>query len=100
MLLSGEPVDAAEAYRIGLVNAVVPQQELLNFTRTWLTKALANAPLALGLVLDCVDAGLDCGLEQGSRLEAAAFGVAAATEDRREGTRAFLEKRRANFTGK
>jgi enoyl-CoA hydratase len=100
MLLAGEPVSAAEAHRIGLVNAVVPQSELLNFCRAWLAKVLANAPLALGLVMDAVDTGLSCGLEEGLRFEASAFGICAATDDLREGTRAFLEKRRAVFTGK
>jgi enoyl-CoA hydratase len=100
ILLAGEPVTAAEAWRIGLVNAVVPQAELLDYCRAWLDKALANAPLALGLVLDAVDVGLNSGLEEGLRFEAAAFGVSAATEDHREGTRAFLEKRRAVFAGK
>lgn len=100
LLLSGEPVTAAEAHRIGLVNAVVPQPELLAYSRAWLGKALANAPLALGLALDAVDAGLDGGLHAGLQYEAAAFGLAAATADFREGTRAFLEKRHAVFTGK
>jgi enoyl-CoA hydratase len=100
MMLSGEPVTAAEAQRTGLVNAVVPKAELLAFSRTWLHKVLANAPLALGLVLASVDVGLDSGLDAGLRFEAAAFGVSAATEDRREGTRAFLEKRSPAFVGK
>ena len=100
LLLSGEPVTAAEAHRIGLVNAVVPQAELLNYSRAWLAKVLANGPLALGLVLEAVDVGLDSSLDAGLRFEAAAFGVSAATEDRREGTRAFLEKRKAVFAGK
>ena len=100
MLLSGEPVTAAEAYRIGLVNHVVPQAELLEFSRQWLRKVLANAPLALGLTLQAVDVGLEAGLEQGLRYEAAAFGLTTATEDKREGTRAFLEKRPAAFAGK
>lgn len=100
MLLSGEPVTAAEAYRIGLVNHVVPQAELLEFSRQWLRKVLANAPLALGLTLQAVDVGLEAGLEQGLRFEAAAFGLTTATEDKREGTRAFLEKRPAAFAGK
>ena len=100
LLLSGEPISAAEAHRIGLVNAVAPQADLLAYSRAWLAKALANAPLALALVLEAVDAGLDAGLEEGLRLEAAAFGISAATEDRREGTRAFLEKRRPAFAGK
>lgn len=100
MLLAGDPISAEEAWRIGLVNAVVPQPELLNHCRAWLEKTLANAPLALGLVMESVDVGLNAGIEEGLRFEAAAFGVSAATEDRREGTRAFLEKRRAVFAGK
>lgn len=100
MLLSGEPVTAAEAHRIGLVNAVVPQSNLLAHSRDWLARATANGPLALGLVLEAVDAGLDGPLDEGLRYEAAAFAVSAATEDRREGTRAFLEKRKPVFAGK
>jgi len=100
LLLSGDPVGAAEAHRIGLVNAVVPQPELLTFSRAWLAKVLANGPLAVGLVMEAVDVGLDSGLDAGIRFEAAAFGVSAATEDRREGTRAFLEKRKPAFAGK
>jgi enoyl-CoA hydratase len=100
LLLAGDPIPAAEAYRIGLVNAVMPQAELLDYSRAWLAKVLANGPLALGLAMDAVDAGLSGGLDEGLRFEAAAFGISAATEDRREGTRAFLEKRRAVFTGK
>jgi len=93
MLLSGEPVTAAEAYRIGLVNHVVPQAELLEFSRQWLRKVL-------GLTMQAVDVGLEAGLEQGLRFEAAAFGLTTATDDKREGTRAFLEKRAAAFAGK
>ena len=100
MLLSGEPVTAAEAHRIGLVNHVVPQAELMEFSRQWLRKALANAPLALGLTMQAVDVGMEAGLEQGLRFEAAAFGLTTATEDKREGTRAFLEKRQPVFAGK
>ncbi len=100
LLLSGEPVSAAEAQRIGLVNAVVPQSELLNHSRAWLLKVIANAPVAVGLVLDSVDAGLNTDLDSALRLEAAAFGLSAATEDRLEGTRAFLEKRTPAFAGK
>lgn len=100
MLLSGEPVDAAAACRIGLVNAVAPEGELMRFSRAWLLKALANAPIALALVLEAVDVGLEAGLEEGLRFEAAAFGLAAGTADAREGTRAFLEKRAPEFAGK
>jgi enoyl-CoA hydratase len=100
MLLSGEPITAAEAHRIGLVNAVMPQAELLNFSRAWLAKVLANAPMALALSMEAVDVGLEAGLEEGLRLEAASFALCAATEDGREGTSAFLEKRKPVFAGK
>lgn len=100
LLLSGEAISAGEAFRIGLVNAVLTQENLLSHSIAWLEKVLTNAPRALELVLESVDVGLDVGIEAGLRFEAAAFGVCAATEDRREGTRAFLEKRRPAFTGK
>lgn len=100
LLLAGDPIPAAEAYRIGLVNAVVPQSELLQYSRAWLDKVLANAPIAVGLAMQAVDTGLDVGLDAGMLLEAGAFGICASTEDLREGTRAFLEKRRPVFAGK
>ena len=100
LLLAGDPVVAAEAHRIGLVNAVVPQAELLNYSRAWLGKVLANAPVAVALAMETVDVGLDAGLEEGLKLEAVSFGLCAATEDCREGTRAFLEKRKPAFAGK
>jgi enoyl-CoA hydratase len=100
VLLSGDPLAAAEAHRIGLVNAVVPQAELLAYSRAWLQKVIANAPVALSMVLEAVDVGLDAGLEEGLRFEASAFALSAATEDGREGTRAFLEKRKPAFAGK
>jgi enoyl-CoA hydratase len=99
LLLTGESIEAAEAQRIGLVNHVVAPEELIEFSRALLRKILANAPVAVALVMDAVDAGLDASLEEGLRYEAAAFAVAAATEDRREGTRAFLEKRTPVFRG-
>jgi enoyl-CoA hydratase len=100
LLLAGDPIPAAEAHRIGLVNAVAPLSELLDISREWIGKVLANGPLAVGLLMEAVDTGLDCGLAEGLRFEAAAFGVCAATEDRGEGMRAFLEKRRPAFAGK
>jgi len=100
LLLAGEPITAAEAHRIGLVNTVTPPAGLLDYSRAWLAKVLANGPVAVALLLEAVDTGLDCGLAEGLRFEAAAFGVCAATEDRSEGMRAFLEKRNPSFAGK
>jgi len=100
MLVSGEPISAAEAWRIGLVNRVTPQAELPGAARAWLGKVLQNGPLAVRLAMEAVDMGLNGGVEEGLQLEAALFGTNAATDDRREGTRAFLEKRTPAFTGK
>jgi enoyl-CoA hydratase/carnithine racemase len=100
MLLAGEPVEAAEAQRIGLVNALAPRAELVPHSRAWLGKVLAQAPASVALILEAVDVGLNCGLEEGVRYEAAAFGLAVATEDGREGMRAFLEKRKPAFAGR
>ena len=100
LLLSGEAVSAEEALRIGLVNKVAPRENLIALSRGWLAKVLANGPLAAALVMEAVDVGLEAGQDAGMSFEAAAFGMAAATEDAREGTRAFLEKRSPAFAGK
>jgi enoyl-CoA hydratase len=100
MLLTGEPVGAEEALRIGLVDHVAPRAGLTEFCRELLRKILANAPMAVALAMETADLGLNVGVEEGLRAEAAAFGLAAATEDRAEGMRAFLEKRPAVFRGK
>ena len=100
LLLTGEPVDAAEAWRLGLVNHVVPHEELVAFSRTLLRKIVENWPASAGLIMEAVEAGLNPGLDAGLQFEAAAFAVCAATGDRREGLAAFLEKRRPNFRGR
>lgn len=100
IMLSGEPVDAAEAYRIGLLNAVVPQAELLDAARAWARKVIANGPLGVACAMQAVDVGYEAGSETGMRFEAMTFGALAASDDRREGMAAFLEKRKAVFTGK
>jgi enoyl-CoA hydratase len=100
LLLTGEMVDAQEAYRIGLANLVVPAAELMERTRALVTAMIANAPLALALTVETVHAGYDLPLEEALRFEATAFGLAAATEDMAEGTKAFLEKRPARFSGR
>jgi enoyl-CoA hydratase len=99
LLLTGEMIDAQEAYRIGLVNKVVPGAELIGAATTMLQTILANGPLAVAHCIEVVDRGYDITLEEALTLEATAFGLLAATEDKREGTRAFLEKRAPGFTG-
>lgn len=99
LLLGGGMIDAAEAYRIGLVNRVVPADRLLPEAETLLGTILENGPLAIRACLEAVDAGLDATLDQALLLEASHFGLLSATEDMREGTQAFLEKRKPVFRG-
>ena len=100
MLLTGEPITAQEAYRIGLVQQVTAPGELLGAARQWAAKMLVKAPLALSLCLEAVNRGLEMPLDEAMAFEAAQFGLSCATEDMREGTRAFLEKRKAAFQGR
>jgi enoyl-CoA hydratase len=100
LLLTGDPVGAAEAYRLGLVNRVVPAAELMGEARTLAAALAAKAPIAARYILDAVNHGLQMTLAEGEILEATLFGLVASTEDMREGTRAFLEKRKAEFKGK
>ena len=99
LLLTADPVKADEALRLGLVNHVVPQAELLAFCRQLLGRILGKAPIAVGLVLECVNAHYDKKTD-GYAAEAHAFGRAFETEDFKEGTAAFVEKRPAVFMGK
>ncbi|SNS03595.1 MULTISPECIES: enoyl-CoA hydratase/isomerase family protein [Hymenobacter] len=99
LLLTADQVKAEEALRLGLVNQVVSQAELLPFCEQLLTRILTKAPLALGMVIDCVNAYFDKD-RHGYQTEANAFARCFASEDFREGTSAFLEKRPAAFTGK
>jgi enoyl-CoA hydratase len=99
LLLTGEMIDAQEALRIGLVNRVVAGEELLSTATTMMRAMLANAPLALAACVDAVNNGADFSLDAALALEASSFGELGSTEDKREGTRAFLEKRAAKFTG-
>jgi enoyl-CoA hydratase len=99
LLLTGAMIDAQEAWRIGLVNRVVPADQLLAESRRLLGTILENGPLAVRACLDLVDAGLDLGTDEALRLEASWFGLLSSTGDMREGTQAFLEKRKAVFTG-
>ena len=99
LLLIADPVKADEALRLGLANHVVPLAELLDFSKALLLKILDKAPVAVGLVIDCVNTYFDQGGEAGYAAEAAAFGQAFGTADFKEGTAAFLEKRPASFKG-
>jgi enoyl-CoA hydratase len=100
LLLTAGMIDAAEAHRIGLVNRVVPAERLLEETEQLLRSILENGPLAVQLCIESVDAGLEMSLDQALLLEANHFGFLSTTADMREGTAAFLEKRKAKFEGK
>ena len=100
MLLTGEMIDAGEALRIGLVNKVVPAGELLESSRDLMAKILANGPISLRLTLDAVNRGSEMPLAEAQYLEASLFGLLCTTEDMKEGTSAFLEKRAAKFEGR
>ncbi len=100
LLLTGRMIDAQEAYRLGLVNAVVPAQDLLPTCVTLAKEMAANAPLALGYTIQAVRDGLDRPLAEALEIEAKYFGRACDSEDSTEGTKAFLEKRKPNFRGR
>ncbi|MGH9404148.1 MAG: enoyl-CoA hydratase-related protein [Terriglobia bacterium] len=100
IILTGETITAAEAYRIGLVNRVMLDKDLIAAAETVARKIMANAPLAVRDSLEAVHHGMECTQREGENLEAALFGQCCATEDMKEGTRAFLEKRPPKFTGK
>jgi enoyl-CoA hydratase len=100
LILTGDLIDAQEAYRIGLVNEVVPAKELLSRCEAILKQIAANAPLAIRYSIDAVNEGIDADLGSGLKLEAKFFALAAATEDKKEGTSAFVQKRAPQFQGK
>lgn len=100
ILLTGEMVDAAEAHRIGLVNRVVPADKLLAEAEALLKKMLANGPVSLRFSIAAVNAGLEMGFDEAEQYEATLFGLICTTEDMKEGTKAFLEKRPPKFQGK
>ncbi len=100
LLLAGEMISAQEAHRIGLVNEIVAQSELVTRAEAIAHKIIANAPLAVQYAMEAVHKGMEMTLQEGLYLEATLFGVCCATEDKKEGTTAFLEKRAAQFKGK
>jgi enoyl-CoA hydratase len=100
LLLTGATIDAQEAWRIGLVNRVVPADRLLPEAESLVRGILAQGPLAIAAVLEAVDAGSEMPKEAALILEANHFGLLAATEDMREGMRAFMDKRKPEFRGR
>ncbi len=100
LILTGRAIDAAEAMRIGLVSQVVPQADLMETARKLALRILRNGPLAVGAAMRAIDHGLDVGIEQGIHMEASLFGLLCATDDMREGLKAFLEKRKPDFKGR
>jgi len=100
LCLTGEMITAEEAMRIGMVNHVYEPAELLPAAEAMAKKIIANGPLAVKFTMEAIERGVEMPLEEGLFLEATLFGVVCATEDMREGTKAFLEKRPAAFKGK
>jgi enoyl-CoA hydratase len=100
LLLSGDQISAAEAYRIGLVNRVVPAAELMAEARRVAQAFAVKAPIAVRYIIDAVSKGLQMPFADAQAYEATLFGLVSTTEDMREGTRAFLEKRKPQFKGK
>src|ERR1700674_286324 len=100
LILTGETISAQEAYRIGLVNEVVPVANLIARAETILKQISANAPIAVKFSLEAANKGMDTSQAEGFALEASYFGICAATEDKKEGTSAFLEKRAPQFHGR
>ena len=100
LLLTGRHLKADEALRIGLVNRVVPAADLMSESKTLAAELAEKAPVAMQYILEAVNRGLEVSFDQGQCLEAALFGLVASTDDMREGTAAFLEKRKADFKGR
>ena len=100
LILTGEMISAQEAYRIGLVNEVVPAANLIPRAEAILKLIAANAPIAVKYALDAANKGMETSQSEGQSLEASYFGLCAGTEDKAEGTKAFLEKRAPQFQGR
>jgi enoyl-CoA hydratase/carnithine racemase len=100
LILSGDMISAQEAYRIGLANEIVPAAELIPRAEAILKRIFSNAPLAVKFSLEAVNNGLETTMAEGLSLEASLFGLCAGTDDKKEGTSAFLEKRKPQFQGR
>ena len=100
LCLTGAPITAERALQLGIVNRVVPAADLESETMQLAAQLAASAPLALRGMLDCVNVGGECGIEEGLEYESVQFGLTFASDDMREGTSAFLEKRKPVFAGR
>jgi enoyl-CoA hydratase len=100
MILTGAPITAAEAQRIGLVNRVVPAAQLMDEAKKLAAQLAASAPVAMRYIVNAINKGVEIGFAEACQYEATLFGLVASTDDMREGTAAFLEKRKAAFKGK
>ncbi|HUO35591.1 MAG TPA: enoyl-CoA hydratase-related protein [Candidatus Acidoferrum sp.] len=100
LILTGEMISAEEALRIGLVNHIAEPADLIPLAESIAKKIIANAPLAVKFSMEAIERGMEMPQEEGLFLEATLFGLVCTTEDMREGTRAFLEKRPAKFQGR
>ena len=100
LILSGEIISAQEAYRIGLVNEIVPSANLISRSEAILNQINSNGPLGVKYSIDAVNKGLDGSVSEGLLIEASLFGICAGSEDKKEGTSAFLAKRSPNFQGR
>jgi enoyl-CoA hydratase len=100
LILSGAMIDATEAHRVGLVNEVIPGPELIGRAEAILNHIGANAPLSVKYAIEAVNRGMETSLAEGLVLESTLVAICTSTEDKKEGTTAFLEKRAANFNGR
>jgi enoyl-CoA hydratase len=100
MILTGAPITADEAWRIGLVNRVVPAGSLMTEARALAAQLASSAPIAMRYIINAVNKGIDMPFADACQYEATLFGLVASTDDMREGTKAFLEKRKAEFKGR
>ena len=100
MIFTGAMIDAAEAYRIGLANKVVPLDQLLDTAKKMAATIISKGPYAVRLAKEAVRNGLELDLERANQYESELFGLCFTTADQKEGMQAFLEKRQADFKGK
>src|SRR6266436_1138622 len=100
LILSGAMINAQEAYRIGLINEIVPRSELITRAEAILAQITANAPLAIKFSLEAVNKGLETSQAEGLLIESSLFAICAASDDKKEGTAAFVERRAPQFKGR